>query len=460
MAAVGGWPHVISFMGQTERTNVTSVVCLAFLDAANAHPRSAKFGLKVLGGISAFSFDKILTARERFPALRDIVVEVNGFGWNDGKQWIRVVPGLQLLLPQLASFTSITELDLRSQKLVSFPDSLCALTGLKKLNLTRGPWNMPWNWRENLQPVMLPDSIAALTALKTLTISNSKFTTLPKPIVKLTSLTKLDLDYTRLVTLPDSIAALTALQELDLYGNKFTTLPKPIAKLTSLTSLNLRSNGLVTLPDSIAALTALETLILANNQLVTLPDCITALTALKKLHLGCNQLVTLPEPFVKLTRLTKLWLGSNPLLTLPDATASMTALTDLNLHGNNFMHMYINMIVKLTGLTKLDLSQSGDPLTAYMLVTLPDSIAALTALEELSLYGNQLVTLPDSIAALAALKKLDLENNPSLAKPQSSAVEAWLTALRAGGCYIRDHPFGLVRGEPFDRRVLAEEEGW
>ena len=47
MSALGGWPHVISFMGQTERTNVTSVDCLAFLDAANAHLRSATFDLAV-----------------------------------------------------------------------------------------------------------------------------------------------------------------------------------------------------------------------------------------------------------------------------------------------------------------------------------------------------------------------------------------------------------------------------
>jgi Leucine-rich repeat (LRR) protein len=77
-------------------------------------------------------------------------------------------------------------------------------------------------------------------------------------------------------------------------------------------------------------------------------------------------------------------------------------------------------------LTKLVLSWN-------QLVALPDSIAALTALKTLSLHNNKLVTLPDSIAALTALKRLILSNNP-LAKPQSSAVEAWLTALRAGSC--------------------------
>ena len=54
-------------------------------------------------------------------------------------------------------------------------------------------------------------------------------------------------------------------------------------------------------------------------------------------------------------------------------------------------------------------------------------------IERLDLCNNQIVTLPDSIASLAALEKLELYGNP-LVKPQSSAVEAWLTALRAGSC--------------------------
>ena len=119
------------------------------------------------------------------------------------------------------------------------------------------------------QLVTLPDSMAALTALKKLYLRDNKFATLPKPIViKLTSLTKLDLGFNQLVTLPDSMAALTALETLRLSGNKFTTLPKPIVKLTSLTELDLRWNQLVTLPDTMAALTALATLYLNINPLV------------------------------------------------------------------------------------------------------------------------------------------------------------------------------------------------
>ena len=74
-------------------------------------------------------------------------------------------------------------------------------------------------------------------------------------------------------------------------------------------------------------------------------------------------------------------------------------------------------------------------LSSNQLTALPESIGALVGLEKLNLGFNQLVTLPDSIAALTALKNLHLRGNP-LAKPQSSAVEAWLTALRAGVCAV------------------------
>ena len=338
MSAIGGWPHVISFGGQTERTNVTSVVCVAFFDAANAMPRSATFGVEVLGGVDSFSLDKLRSAHERFPALHDVVVKVKC--WN-------VVPGLQLLLSQLAGYTSITSLNLPRQGLASFPVSFCALIRLKKLYL------------EGNKIVALPDAIGDLKELTDLNVSGNLLTALPETLGTLTGLTELRAGSNELTTLPDSIAALTQMKKLKLNVNMFTTFPKPIVKLTSLTELSL-----------------------TDNQLATLPDWIAALTTLEILYLEGNRFTTFPKPIVKLTSLTLLLLDSN------------------------------------------------------QLVTIPDEIAALTALKKLGLGFNQLVTLPDSIAfAARCLHTLFLSGNP-LAKPQSSAVEAWLTALDAGGCYI------------------------
>jgi hypothetical protein len=104
MSANGGWSHIISFSGVCDRTQVMSLVCLAFLRAASALPRIATFNdVELLGGVDAFSFDKIRTAHARFPALHDVAVEVDGgdeYDYDDlDAEDENVVPGLQLLLP-------------------------------------------------------------------------------------------------------------------------------------------------------------------------------------------------------------------------------------------------------------------------------------------------------------------------------------------------------------------------
>ena len=78
MSANGGWSHIIFFSGVWDRTQVMSLVCKAFLRAASALPRSAWFDLELLGGVGAFSFNKMHTAHARFPALHDVEVEVDG----------------------------------------------------------------------------------------------------------------------------------------------------------------------------------------------------------------------------------------------------------------------------------------------------------------------------------------------------------------------------------------------
>jgi len=151
-----GWKRIVSYIARKERTDVISLLSVALLHAASAPPRSATFGLTLLGGVGAFSFNKVRSMHVRFPALHDVVVDVNG-GWGTS-----VVPGLQLLLPQLASFTSITSLDLSYQGLVSFPASLCALTGLKKLNLFGN------------KIVALPDAIGDLKELTVLNVGSNE----------------------------------------------------------------------------------------------------------------------------------------------------------------------------------------------------------------------------------------------------------------------------------------------
>ena len=186
MAANGGWTHIISFSGVWDRTQVMSLVCGAFLRAASAFPRSATFDLMLLGGTDAFSFDKLHAAHARFPALHNVSVALSGdpdtsginrmlFGdhlfpqfpstINGLREFPSTINGLREVLPQLERYTSIISLNLTRQHLFEFPAELCALTGLKKLNLY-------WNKINTL-----PDAINELKELTLMNIGDNPLAT-------------------------------------------------------------------------------------------------------------------------------------------------------------------------------------------------------------------------------------------------------------------------------------------
>ena len=64
-----GWPRILSFIEQNERTIVSSLTCAGLLSAANSVRRTAAFGRDqlVIGG--ALSLERLMRARVRFPAL-------------------------------------------------------------------------------------------------------------------------------------------------------------------------------------------------------------------------------------------------------------------------------------------------------------------------------------------------------------------------------------------------------
>lgn len=101
-------------------------------------------------------------------------------------------------------------------------------------------------WRTCRSPKVgsLPRSIVQLANLSKLDISWNQLTSLPESIGQLSSLQELDLGYNQLNNLPDSICQLSNLQKLDLSGNQLTILPKSIGQLSSLQKLDLSYNQL------------------------------------------------------------------------------------------------------------------------------------------------------------------------------------------------------------------------
>ena len=124
------------------------------------------------------------------------------------------------------------------------------------------------------------------------------------------------------------------LHELDLSDCRLGELPAYITRLTGLTSLKLWSNQLGRLPDDIAQLTRLTALDLAGNRLNTLPDGMARLTALTTLNLAGNELATLPADFAQLGALTSLDLSYNQFQALPESLEQLPTLIALNLKGN------------------------------------------------------------------------------------------------------------------------------
>ena len=203
------WRCVMFFITQKKRTYVMSVVCTAFYRAASAPPKRARFPCRMLGTCMNFSFDRLRSAHARFPSLQvDLVLHGN-------QDRVSAVPGLRELVPELASFTSITMLTLRHQTLVRFPDSVCnALTGLQKLDLRCS------------RLVALPDAIGGLRELTHLNVHGNYLVSLPETLGGLTGLTELKAGGNNLTTLPASIAALVRIKLLRLNCNLFQTLPE------------------------------------------------------------------------------------------------------------------------------------------------------------------------------------------------------------------------------------------
>ncbi|KAI3428648.1 hypothetical protein D9Q98_007471 [Chlorella vulgaris] len=241
----------------------------------------------------------------------------------------------------------------------------------------------------------VPPAAFDVPDLEELSLAGNQLAQLPADISRLTSLSRLQLAGNQLTALPHGTCNLTALQGLWLHGNLLQELPADVGQLSALTQLSLSGNCLSALPEGLAGLRALQELSCAGNQLESLPASIEGLTALKKLALHGNQLRELPADMGGLTALQELSLQGNPqLASVPESLASLPALRDLSVAD-------------------------------CALAALPATLRAAPALESLSLYGNQLHEFPTAVLQAPKLRTLWLEGNPLTPE----AVDSLLAAL-------------------------------
>ncbi len=252
-----------------------------------------------------------------------------------------------------------------------------------------------------------PNSIFSLNSLKFIDLSHNNINTLPEGIRTLKCLEYLNLRYNNLKEIPNSINSLTNLKTLDLKHNKLSTLPSTIGKLTSLEVLNLHGNQFNILPSALQDLSSLKTLKLGLNSLNTVPEWIRNLSSLKKLGLGGNKaLCNFQEWIDFLPPLVELNLYDSDIKKLPDSIGILNSLEILKLPNNQITELP-DSFKKLSNLKKLDLSWND-------ITFLPEWINSLSSLEELNLRGNKLKSLPESISSLTSLKILNVTLNKNL----------------------------------------------
>lgn len=129
---------------------------------------------------------------------------------------------------------------------------------------------------DNLQEALQnPDKVYRLD------LRRNKLKTFPFEILKLKNLQELDLSKNNLKELPEEIGKLTNLQVLNVAGNKLQYLPDSIGELKNLKKFVGSRNNLIAIPKRIGDLQNLEILDLWENELSTFPD---ELSKLKKLR--------------------------------------------------------------------------------------------------------------------------------------------------------------------------------
>lgn len=315
-------------------------------------------------------------------------------------------------------FANLKDLNLRSMKLKTLPNSISSLQQLKTLDCQENRLNN------------LPENFIDLASLEKLNLSHNKFTSLPIGLNNLRNLQHLDVRANQLTTL-EGVGLLSSLHVLRVAENELEHLPREIRHLTSLEELDLDSTELETLPMEINKLIHLKKLLISNNKFTQFPSQIGQFKELYKLDVSHNTLANL-QGIGGLSNLIILDVSHNHLQRLPEEIGNLTKLAELDLSDNQLTRLHSSMR-NLTDIVSLELSNNGIRifpevianfislrilnLSENRLERLPDIIGVLRNLEELSLDGNSLRALPGSIGECVYLRQLYLSSNPLYTLP-------------------------------------------
>ncbi|CAL5443125.1 unnamed protein product [Camellia sinensis] len=310
-----------------------------------------------------------------------------------------------------AHFPNLTHLNLADSSFSgSIPSEIRHLSKLVSLDLSTF-----FGDELRLEPHNFRMMLKNLTQLQELVLYDVNISSVvPMSLTNMSSLTYLDLSYTRLHgKLPDSIFHLPNLQILYLGGNYDLTgnLPKVNwSSSSSLQQLYLSSTSFSgELPYSIGYLKSLTSLNLGGCKFSgSIPESLGNLTQITDISFWGNSFNgQIPFTLSNLDQLISLDLSRNNLHgKIPNFIGKLIKLEYLALGDNNFNGPFPCWVANLTKLGYLDISSS------QLMGPIPSNISGLNNLQALSLHNNSLNgTLPYWLLNLPSLTGLYLGSN-------------------------------------------------
>lgn len=263
--------------------------------------------------------------------LRELRLEGNEFLQYPALYAFRNLTALQVIdcpsmvnLKRISRLTRLSELILvRSTQ--GCPDFLTRCTNLRALRIS--------DPTKNLWPTLIK-----LDFLPCLILGQSLDEELPLQITQMSSLFHLGLENHSWINLE----ALNSLTQLSTLGITATVRQSPLLslkRLTNLTYLRLETTRLYEFPSDLTALTQLQTLRLCGNFVSRMPNQLSVLTRLTRLDLSNNEIEDFPAGIQHFSSLTELNLNSNNITIVPTFLASLTALRNLSLAGNRIIRI-------------------------------------------------------------------------------------------------------------------------
>uniref|UniRef100_A0A672NC31 Protein flightless-1 homolog n=1 Tax=Sinocyclocheilus grahami TaxID=75366 RepID=A0A672NC31_SINGR len=344
-------------------------------------------------------------------------------------RWLKLNrTGLCYLPEELSSLQKLEHLSVSHNSLTTLHGELSSLPNLRAV-VARA---------NNLKNSGVPDDIFQLDDLSVLDLSYNQLTEIPRDLENSRNMLVLNLSHNSIDNIPNQLFInLTDLLYLDLSDNTLDSLPPQMRRLVHLQTLILNNNPLMHAQlRQLPAMVALQTLHLRNTQRTqnNMPTSLEGLTNLADVDLSCNDLSRVPECLYSLTNLKRLNLSSNQISELSLCIDQWTKLETLNLSRNQLTSLP-SAICKLSKLKKLYVNSNkmdfdGLPsgvgklsnLVEFMaannnLELVPEGLCRCGKLKKLVLNKNRLVTLPEAIHFLTALEVLDVRENPNLVMP-------------------------------------------